>query len=442
MWQSVFDFLSFKNYNSNIVIFALVVYGIGGGILGVYMMLSKRSMISDAFSHATLPGVVVSFLIASAFGGFAYRSIWVLLLGAIVSAFFSLLIIVMFRSFTFLKNDALFGIVISIFFGVGITLMSIANKVSAVHASGLLSYIYGNPTSLLRIDTYFFLMSSSLVLFFVLFFRRKLLVSSFDPHYGLSIGIPTRRIDFVLLCLTLLQTIVGIQAMGIILVSAILIVPPVSARFWSHSLRKITSISVLFCVLSTLMGGMISSVNTNLPAGASIILVAEFFFILSLLFGTEKGVVKKIISQFLYRIKIMKQHLMRNIYEYLETEKTSPQEGSISSQELFAVSGLSRYMFHFVLSRLKQLGFVSILYQQVHFTEKGFVEAMQFVKNHRLWELYLIENTYASVEDVDFSADTVEHVISKEHALELEKLLNKKYHTSENVLKSPHRIPR
>lgn len=432
------DLLLLKDYNSRIVILALIVYGIGGGIVGVYMMLSKRSMIADAFSHATLPGIVIAFLISTMLGNYEYKNIWVLLLGAAISTFVALLVILLFQTYTFLKQDAIFGIIISLFFGIGIVLMSITNKVNSASASGLSSYIYGNPTSLQRMDAYFFLFCSLFILCFVLLYRRKLLVICFDPHYGSVIGISVKRIDFVLLSLTLLQTIVGIQAMGIILASAILIVPPVSARFWSDKLSTIQLLSVLFCVISVIIGGAASSLYTKLPAGASIIIVAEIFFLLSLFFGYKQGLVRKMHTQFQFRVKIMRQHMLRKMYEFFSIHNMDTQQGQLEASKLQKLSGLSNLSFYLMLRFLKNRGLVSVIYNQVSFSERGYAEARQFVKNHRLWELYLLKNTHVGVEEIDFSADTVEHVIGREYADELEQMLLPK--NVKEMVKSPHKI--
>ena len=366
------DFLSnivlLQQYNSRIVIISLLIYGLGSGMIGVYMMLSKRSMIADAFSHATLPGIVIAFLMSSLLGSGQYKNIWLLLLGALLSTFAALLLIQFFRTFTFLKNDAIFGIIISVFFGVGIVLMSITSKINAGSASGLLSYIYGNPTSLQKIDAIFFLVCSIVIIVFIFVYHRKLLLSCFDPRYGQAIGINTKNIDFFLLAITLLQIIIGIQAMGIILASAILIIPPVSAHFWSFSLRKIMIISILLCMSSVVIGGIASATYTFLPAGATIILVAEIFFIISVFFGSNKGIIRKTIDLILFRIKIISQHMLRQMYEFFEKQymendienniydihETIMQNGKMKKQELKHLLTLSSFSFNSVFFSLKE----------------------------------------------------------------------------------------
>ncbi len=448
------NILLLQQYNSRIVIVSLLIYGLGSGMVGVYMMLSKRSMIADAFSHATLPGIVVAFLISSLLGNNQYKNIWLLLFGALLSTFAALLLIQFFHKFTFLKNDAIFGIIISVFFGVGIVFMSIASKINAGSASGLLSYIYGNPTSLQKIDTIFFLICSIIIIVFVIAYRRQLLISCFDPRYGQAIGINTRHVDFFLLAITLVQTIVGIQAMGIILASAILIIPPVSAHFWSYSLRKIMIISIFFCTSSVVIGGIASATYTFLPAGATIILVAEVFFIISVLFGSNKGIIRRAIDTLLFRIKIISQHILRQMYEFFEEKyiqssenndihnvyETVIQHGKMKVQELKHMLAISAFSFTTVIFLLKKCKLVTQVYDDILFTRKGFLQATKFVRNHRLWEMYLLKNTQASTEDIDFSADAVEHVLGEETVQELEQALMKTHKYQHAYMYTPHKI--
>lgn len=271
------------DYTIRNVALGSAILGVAGGVLGCFAVLRRQSLMGDALAHATLPGVCVAFMLSG-----SRASFW-LLLGAAVSAWIGALVILAIVRGTRIKQDAALGIVLSVFFGAGVVLLTAIARSGAAGQSGLDRFLFGQAASLIWPDvvTMGALAGAALLAVAVLFKEFKLL--AFDPAFAASLGYPVRVLDVLLTSLIVVAVIVGIQAVGVVLVVALLIIPAASARQWTDRLSVMVLISALFGAASGVAGALISASGANLPTGPLIVLVATGIFLLSLVAGRRRG---------------------------------------------------------------------------------------------------------------------------------------------------------
>jgi manganese/zinc/iron transport system permease protein len=282
---------------------------------------------------------------------------------------------------------------------------------------------------------------------FCLLFFKEFALLCFDQNYASTQGWPVLRLDMVMMAVVVIVTVVGLQAVGLILVVALLIIPPVAARFWTHQLRAMLLLSALFGGLSGLFGSAISALMAHLPAGAVIVLTASLIFLISLTFGTARGLIRNMLQQHRLRRKIGRENLLRALYEIVE-------EKAAAKAEEMAVVGISfRFGLGDLLTRrswtsrdlrqaLASLRGANLLSTRddgsYAFTVQGLKEAARVARKHRLWEAYLISHADIAPSQVDWAADEIEHVLDRQIIEELEKRLPELAGVS--VPSSPHEI--
>ncbi len=284
------DALTFRaGYNTAIVAIGAILLGWAGGTVGTYLLLRQRSLVSDALSHATLPGVGIAFLVMAGLGGTG-RFLPGLLLGAAVSAMIGLASVEWLTRRTRLHADAAIGAVLSAFFGFGIVLLTVIQSLGVGRQAGIGSFLLGSTSGMLRNEA---VMLAGLALFvasLVFAFRRSLTLVCFDETFARTSGISVRRTDLLLMFLVMAVTVTGLRIVGLILVIALLIIPPVAARFWTEKTTTMITVSGAIGALSGFIGTALSASVPNLPAGPVIVLVAAVLFALSLLFAPARGV--------------------------------------------------------------------------------------------------------------------------------------------------------
>lgn len=447
-WSEIVNVLLLKDYNTRVVALGTMMLGLAAGVVGPFMLLRKRALAADAMSHATLPGICVAFLIMVAAGG---SGKWLpgLLLGAAVSGVLGMLVVLAIRDGTRIKEDTALGIVLSSFFGLGIALLGVIQKTSAGNVAGLESFIYGKTASMLASDAY--LMSGAALLSFLvaaLFFKEFSLVC-FDDDFSQSLGWSVRFLDILMILLTVAVAIVGLQAVGLILIIAFLIIPPAAARFWTHRIRSMVAISALIGGWSGLTGAALSALQPGLPAGAVIVLVTGLAFAISLFFGRARGVFWRAWEFRQLSRKISQQHLLRALYEHAEQgheeRELTVEQAKVRSanlrQLLHARSWSGRELRRALRQSMDERLIVEPRGGEFYLSERGLREATRVVTNHRLWEIYLITHADIAPSHVDRDADQIEHVIGTRMVEELKALLRaEQLAHAHAVPPSPHKL--
>ena len=242
-----------QDYNTRLVTLSAMALGASCGLVGAFMMLRKRALLGDAAAHAALPGLCLAFFVGVA-GGLVEKSTPLLLLGAFVSAALGALFVVVISGRTRLKEDTLLGVVLSVFFGVGVALLGVAQQLPGAQASGLESFIYGKVASMVLQDAVWIGGACGLVCLACSLLYKEFTLLCFDPAFARGQGLNVRWLDASLMALVVLVTCVGLQAVGLILIVALLVIPPAAARFWTDRLAPLLFISAALGAISAAMG--------------------------------------------------------------------------------------------------------------------------------------------------------------------------------------------
>ena len=456
MSEELIDILLLRNYNTRLVILSTSLLGMVSGVVGAFLLLRKRSLMGDALSHATLPGVCIAFALMVACGGTG-KSTEGLWLGATLSGVLGVGTMLLIVKTTRLQDDVAMGLVLSIFFGAGVAILSSVQNMPAGSAAGLESYIYGKTASILYQDFLLIIGVCILGLVVSLLLIKELTLLCFDEHFGSVQGFPMIFLDIVLLTLVTLVTVAGLQSVGLILMIALFIIPATAARFWVKRLWAMVLLSSILGFFSGWIGGAISAFYSKLPAGSVIVLVAAFFFLLSMFFAPAKGVVPRFIRRRRFNHKIGEQHVLRAIYEILEektlsgtTEKGEAkarqqgrggrvQNSPVTRSTLQSKRSWSQSSLTSLVRRVKGRGFLETMNgESLQLTEEGFGNASRITRNHRLWEVYLVTHAEIAPSHVDRDADMIEHVLNPELVARLESELEIQ-HSWTPIIHSPHK---
>jgi manganese/zinc/iron transport system permease protein len=271
------------DYTIRNVALGSAILGAVGGALGSFAVLRRQGLLGDALAHATLPGVCVAFMLTGT------KNPAVLLLGAALSAGLGALFILAVVGGTRVKQDAALGIVLSVFFG--IVLLTLIAGSGDAGQSGLDRFIFGQAATIVRADVVTMgLLAAAAVVLLALFFKEFKLLS-FDPAFAASLGFPVRALNVLLTALIVVAVVVGIQAVGVVLMAAMLITPAAAARQWTDRLSVMVPLSAAFGAASGVCGALISASGSNLPTGPLIVLVATGVLVVSLLLGRRHGFV-------------------------------------------------------------------------------------------------------------------------------------------------------
>ncbi|MBO9478740.1 metal ABC transporter permease [Shimia sp. R11_0] len=281
-------------YNATLVTIGATLLGIAAGVTGTFLYLRKRALVSDAISHATLPGVGLAFILMVLLGGDG-RSLPGLLLGAAISSWMGLLCVNWLTRHTRLSEDAAIGAVLSVFFGFGIVLLTVIQSLGSGRAAGLEGFLLGATAGMLFNEALVIAVGGALTLVAVMILRRPMTLLAFDPEYAAARGINVARMDLAIMALALAVTVIGLKIVGLILIVAMLIIPPVSARFWTDRTDHMVLVSGLCGGVASWIGAAVSASAPALPTGPIIVLTSFALFVLSLLLAPRRGVLAAVI---------------------------------------------------------------------------------------------------------------------------------------------------
>ena len=437
-WELLRETLLLEKHNSRLVIIGVMALGAAAGLVGSFLLLRKQSLLGDALSHATLPGIGLAFAIMTSLG-FSGKSLPGLILGATVTGLLGVLLVLAIRRTTRLKDDAAMGIVLSVFFGLGVTIIRMVQQIPGTSAAGLEGFITGKTASMVWSDFILILLTLCLTITTTLFILKELTLLCFDSNFASTQGWPTIRLDIILMGLVTAVTVVGLQAVGLILIIAFLITPPTAARFWTNRLKHMLWLSTLIGAVSGWLGASLSALYEKLPAGSVIVLTAAVIFLFSMIFGTARGVLPRYLRHLKLQKKVGRQHLLRSTFEILENTQTGNDVKNLPIP--LALLKKHRYWSKGELSKLiRQAHTEDHIERQpsgeLRLSESGFGEASRITRNHRLWELYLIKHADIAPSHVDRDADMVEHLLGADIVQQLEAELE----LAKSTIESPHQI--
>jgi manganese/zinc/iron transport system permease protein len=265
--------------------------GIVSGALGSFAVLRRESLLGDAISHAALPGIALAFLLTGS------KAPFVLVLGAALAGWLGTLIVMSIVNNTRIKDDAALGIVLSVFFGFGQVLLTFIQDRPNAAQAGLDKFLFGQAAALLAQDVITMAVLGTVSLTLMALFWKEFKLISFDPEYGASLGFPIRSLEIVLTTLLVIAIVIGLQTVGVVLMSAMVVAPAAAARQWTNRLGTMVAVSAVFGALAGVSGAVISSSTSHIPTGPTIVLCISAIVVISLLFAPNRGLIWNRIRQ-------------------------------------------------------------------------------------------------------------------------------------------------
>jgi len=444
--EHVVRVVTLRDYNTRIVLLGTTLLGISAGVVGSFMLMRKRSLVGDVVSHASLPGIALAFIVLESVRPGSGRSLDGLLLGAVLAGAAGVLCMLAIGRWTRIKDDAAMAIVLSIFFGIGVALLTVIQSMPTGNAAGLHQFIFGKAASMIYDDVVLIAQAAGVVLVVSCLLFKEFSLLCFDEQYGSAQGWPMLRLDLALMSLVVGVTVIGLQSVGLLLAAALLIIPAAGARFWSDNLATMVLVSAVLGGASSCLGVLASALFPRFAAGAVIVLVGSFFFAISLVAGARRGVVRRLLVHWKLQRRVGRHDLLRAFYECLEPVLSSPagDPGELTGHDVRLDQLIGKRTW--LPGRVARLVRIAVRNGLVvhsspnHFrlTTAGAAEAQRIVRNHRLWEMYLIKHAEVALTHVDRDADQIEHVLDPELIEELESELQQRSGIA--VPPSPHPI--
>jgi manganese/zinc/iron transport system permease protein len=273
------------DYTLRTVALGAATLGIVSGTLGSYAVLRKQSLLGDAISHAALPGIALAFLLTGS------KAPLILVLGAAAAGWIGTLLVMRIVSTTRIKQDSALGLVLSVFFGFGLVLLTFIQRQPDATQAGLDKFLFGQAAALLARDVVTMAALGGIALLIMLAFWKEFKLLSFDPEYGASLGFPIRGLDILLTSLLVIAIVIGLQTVGVVLMSAMVVAPAAAARQWTDRLGVMVAFSGFFGALAGVSGAVISSSTARMPTGPTIVLCISAIVLLSMTLAPNRGLV-------------------------------------------------------------------------------------------------------------------------------------------------------
>ena len=278
-----------SDYTFRTIALGCMLLGSVSGMLGRFAVLRQQSLLGDAVTHASLLGVRLASLIIRS------KNTEILLLGALAIGLICIGLIQTIQNYTKIKFDSALAFILSVFFGLGLVLLSYLNKLPGANKSGLNKFIFGQASTFVERDVRLMLYTGIILLIVIILFWKEFKIVTFDSEFAKTLGFPSRKIEILISVLIVITVIIGIQAAGVILISSMIISPAVAARQWTNRLSVMVILSGIFGGIAGLTGTLISITESNLPTGPVIVLVISLIVVFSILFSPKRGILSRIL---------------------------------------------------------------------------------------------------------------------------------------------------
>jgi len=404
--------LSFTARN---VMLGAALLGVAGGAMGSFTLLRRQSLLGDALSHAALPGICFAFLLTGS------KAPLPLFAGALIAGLLGALTMLATVRWSRVKEDSAMGIVLSVFFGLGIVLLTYIQKLPTGNQSGLDKFLFGQAATLVEEDVQVMALLSVGVLALLALFYKELKILAFDREYGASLGLPMRSLEILLTLLLVVVVVVGLQTVGVVLLVATLITPAAAARQWTDRLGVMILLSAAIGAGSGVLGALVSATVPRLPTGPVIVLFASFVLVVSLFLAPRRGYLWALARERRVERRIRRENLLKDLYRVGEGGESW--DRFVSLPQLMGLRGQSSARLLRSARPLLQDGLMQRQGDTVRLTDKGRREAAGVVRKHRLWELYLTRRLELPSDHVHRDAEAMEHALTDEAVTELDALL-------------------
>ena len=368
--KEYFDLL-FSDYTLRTITLGTAVLGAICGMLGSFAVLRKQSLLGDAISHAALPGIALAFLITGA------KDTNILLLGALISGLIGTFWIRGMITKTHLKSDTALGLILSLFFGFGMLLLTFIQKQPNANQAGLDKYLFGQAATLVEKDVRLMIIVTGACLVALILFWKEFKILLFDADYTKTLGFNTRFIDILITFFIVLAIVLGLQTVGVVLMSAMLLAPAAAARQWTNKLGVMIFLASLFGAFSGVLGTAISASQNNLSTGPVIVLVAAVFVIFSFIFSPGRGILFKQIRVWQNRRDLKLMKTLQFMHEIARTHENIAHPHAIRILNDF--QGFAKKS----LRKLEERKWITIEGQQWAMTKEGYYEAENMFNQQR-----------------------------------------------------------
>ncbi|MGB0369858.1 MAG: metal ABC transporter permease [Opitutales bacterium] len=426
--EQIVRFFSFRDDSVVIVVMGAIALGVCCGLMGSFVVVRKMALVGDTLSHAVLPGIAAGFLWNQT------KDLGAMVIGATISGVLGILLVNSVRKTTHIKEDSALGMVLAGFYAVGICMITMIQRLQTAEKTGLNHFMFGQAAALSEQDVTLISAVALISLLFVILFFKELLATSFDSGFSTAIGIPYAFIEYALYLLLTFAIVVSLKAVGVVLVSALLIIPPATAYLLTDNFAKLLAISVAVGIVSAIAGGFFSFLGNDLPTGPFMVVSAAGIFAMAFFFGPRYGWLPRFFKRQKRAQRIRDENLLRSIYLIRERsdfehphvtlgELANQRNEDIAEQEAGVQSLINRRLAFFDPGEPNRER-VMPSERQLLLTAEGALRSCQLVRNHRLWELYLTHVANYATDHVHDDADRIEHLLGEDTVRELEKRLN------------------
>lgn len=300
--------LALTDYTLRTVILGTTVLGMVSGALGCFAFLRRQSLLGDAISHAALPGIALAFLATGS------KSTLILVLGAAFSGWIGMLLVMTIVRYTRVKEDSALGMMLSVFFGFGMVLLAFINRLPSARKAGLQKFLFGMAATMLEDDVIAMATLGLLVFGLMFLFWKEFKLLSFNPEFGATLGFPIRALDTLLTAMIVTAIVIGLEAVGVVLMSAMIVAPAAAARQWTDRLYMMVLLAAIFGAISGISGALLSGMIPNLPTGPTIVLVITTIVLFSLVFSPKRGLLSRWIRRRQMRKDVHFNDVLADLY--------------------------------------------------------------------------------------------------------------------------------
>ena len=410
-------FFTFQDASLRMALVGCILLGLNCGLLGSFIVVRRLSLVGDTLSHAVLPGVALGFLWNMTKDPVA------ILVGATLVGVLAMFTVTAITRTTRLKEDAAMGLVLSSFYAVGICLFTMFQHLPTANKSGLDKFLFGQAAAINGEEVAVLGVTAMLSIAFIAVCWRGLLTLSFHREFGDSLGLPVAWLHHLVMLLTAFAVVTAMQAVGVVLVSAMLIIPAATAYLLTDRMHRLIVYAAVIGVLTAALGAFFSFLRNNLPTGPFMVLAGSAFFSAAFLFSPKHGWLTRLWRQRSRRVRTERENTLKTMYRVLE-ERGEHGEG-VSLVEL---AQWRRETLEDVKVRAREV--IRARYvtsseddSMLYFTPEGLQRARAIVRNHRLWELYLTNVMQYGSDHVHDDAEKIEHVLGEDLVRQLERRL-------------------
>jgi ABC-type Mn2+/Zn2+ transport system permease subunit/Mn-dependent DtxR family transcriptional regulator len=417
VWEQALRFFSFRDAGLKVALAGCMLLGLNCGLLGGFIVVRRLSLVGDTLSHAVLPGVALGFLWSMSKDPVA------ILIGATLVGGLAMLVVNVISRTTKLKQDTALGLVLSSFFAIGLCLQAFIQRLPTGAKSGFDKFFFGQAAAISEADLWLLSGTTLVTLTFLVVCYRGLLTLSFHRGYGETLGLPMGWLHHALMLFTSFAVVTAMQAVGVVLVSAMLIIPAATAYLLTDRMHRLLIYAAVLGVLTAALGAFFSFLGNNLPTGPFMVLAGAVFFLVAFLFSPRHGWLVRLWRQRSRRLRTERENTLKSMHRVLENRGFHGESVSLLELAQLRRETLEESRHRAVELQRAHLATLSEGGNDVHFTPEGWQQAQAIVRNHRLWELYLTNIMQFESDHVHDEAEKIEHILGADAVRELERKL-------------------